>query len=260
MTDRLIHALSRQPVTRLVRPLAAFLLALALAYRRRAVADDGPPRSSGGVEAGQPGLRRPLAARRDARAAGRHAGRVGRSPADAPGPVTVRGRAVGRHRRHAPGDGRRRADRARHGHVRSAAHACCSRPSTPATSCPFAMHLLRDALDRVPRQPDPGRASSPRRSRAAGRGMRRRCVAGGRQAAVRRAWRCRAASRSAAGTRRVVRAGRHRARDRGLGPRNALPRRRADQVLRGQRHQRRHPAQPVRRPRPTGQDVRPRRR
>ena len=32
MTDRIIHALSRQPVTRLVRPLAAFLLSLAIAF------------------------------------------------------------------------------------------------------------------------------------------------------------------------------------------------------------------------------------
>ena len=32
MTDRLIHALSRQPVTRLVRPFAAFLLSLVIAY------------------------------------------------------------------------------------------------------------------------------------------------------------------------------------------------------------------------------------
>ncbi len=55
MTDRLIHALSRQPVTRLVRPLAAFLLALAIAYGG-GLWLTAVHHAEGGVEAGQPGF------------------------------------------------------------------------------------------------------------------------------------------------------------------------------------------------------------
>jgi hypothetical protein len=55
MTDRLIHALSRQPVTRLVRPLAAFLLSLALAYGGGLWLTT-VHHVEGGTEAGQPGF------------------------------------------------------------------------------------------------------------------------------------------------------------------------------------------------------------
>ena len=55
MTDRLIHALSRQPVTRLVRPLAAFLLSLAIAYGGGLWLTT-VHHVEGGVEAGQPGF------------------------------------------------------------------------------------------------------------------------------------------------------------------------------------------------------------
>ncbi len=55
MTDHLIRALSRQPVTRLVRPFAAFLLAVALAYGG-GLWLTAVHRSSGVVEPGRPGF------------------------------------------------------------------------------------------------------------------------------------------------------------------------------------------------------------
>ena len=55
MTDRLIHALSRQPVTRLVRPLAAFLLSLVIAYGGGLWLTT-VHHVEGGVEAGDPGF------------------------------------------------------------------------------------------------------------------------------------------------------------------------------------------------------------
>jgi FtsP/CotA-like multicopper oxidase with cupredoxin domain len=55
MTDHLIRALSRQPVTRLVRPLAAFLLAAVLAFGGGLWLTT-IHRSAGGIEPGQPGF------------------------------------------------------------------------------------------------------------------------------------------------------------------------------------------------------------
>ncbi len=55
MTDRLIHALSRYPVTRLVRPFPAFLLSLAIAYGGGLWLAT-VHHAEGGVEAGQPGF------------------------------------------------------------------------------------------------------------------------------------------------------------------------------------------------------------
>ena len=55
MTDQLIRALSRQPVTRLVRPLAAFLLAVALAFGG-GLWLTAIHRSGGGLEPGQAGF------------------------------------------------------------------------------------------------------------------------------------------------------------------------------------------------------------
>ena len=55
MTDRIIHALARQPVTRLVRPLAAFLLSLAIAYGG-GLWLTAVHHAEGGTEAGDPGF------------------------------------------------------------------------------------------------------------------------------------------------------------------------------------------------------------